>query len=78
MTPSDYQLNYDTDDTAAGSPIDLHLDYVYGYRGKDVRTNLHYISTGELVYIVGGVIVFMDVSSRRQRFYTHHTAEVRW
>ncbi len=78
IAPPNFQLNYDSDEISLPSPIDLHLDYVYGYRGKDVRNNLHHLSTGELVYIVGGVIVFLDVSSKRQRFYNQHTAEVRW
>ncbi len=37
------------------------LEWVYGYRGKDARTNLYLLPTGEMVYFVAAVVVLVSV-----------------
>ena len=35
----------------------LKLEWVYGYRGRDARVNLHLLPTGEMTYFVAAVVV---------------------
>ncbi|PAV83812.1 hypothetical protein WR25_02314 [Diploscapter pachys] len=53
------------------------LEYAYGFRGKDVRDNLHSLPTGELVFFAGNVVVLMNSDEGTQRFYEEHTSDVR-
>ncbi|XGW03518.1 hypothetical protein V3C99_015028 [Haemonchus contortus] len=53
------------------------IEWAYGYRGKDVRYNVHYLPTGELVYFCGSVVVMHNISEQHQRHYTGHTSDVK-
>ncbi|XP_072840334.2 echinoderm microtubule-associated protein-like 3 isoform X1 [Pogona vitticeps] len=55
----------------------LQLDWVYGYRGRDCRSNLYVLSSGELVYFIACVVVLYHVQRRTQRHYLQHTDCVR-
>ncbi|KPJ20793.1 Echinoderm microtubule-associated protein-like 1 [Papilio xuthus] len=55
----------------------LKLEWVYGYRGKDCRSNLYLLPTGEIVYFVAAVVVLMNVEEQCQRHYTGHTDDVK-
>ncbi|XP_060804047.1 echinoderm microtubule-associated protein-like 2 isoform X3 [Amyelois transitella] len=55
----------------------LKLEWVYGYRGKDCRSNLYLLPTGEIVYFVAAVVVLFNVDERCQRHYTGHTDDVK-
>ncbi|RCN49013.1 HELP domain protein [Ancylostoma caninum] len=48
-----------------------------GYRGKDVRNNVHYLPTGELLYFCGSIVVLHNVEEHTQRHYTGHTCDIR-
>ena len=54
------------------------LDWVYGYRGKDARSNLFLLPTGELVYFLASVVVLFNPETQKQRHYLGHTEEVKW
>ncbi|PVD36602.1 hypothetical protein C0Q70_03587 [Pomacea canaliculata] len=55
----------------------LRLDWVYGFRGRDVRQNLVVLpNTGELVYFVAAIVVLYDRRTHTQKHYTAHTEEV--
>ncbi|VDO67265.1 unnamed protein product [Onchocerca flexuosa] len=54
------------------------LDWVYGYRGKDCRGNLHQLPTGEIVYFTGTIAVLHNPSEGLQRYYTKHTSDIKW
>ncbi|XP_061200432.1 echinoderm microtubule-associated protein-like 3 [Neopsephotus bourkii] len=58
-------------------PERLQLDWVYGYRGRDSRSNLHVLASGELVYFMACVVVLLHVPLRRQRHYLRHSDCVR-
>ncbi|XP_071657661.1 echinoderm microtubule-associated protein-like 3 isoform X2 [Patagioenas fasciata] len=58
-------------------PERLQLEWVYGYRGRDSRSNLHVVSSGELVYPMACVVVLLHVPLRRQRHYLRHSDCVR-
>ncbi|KHJ89250.1 HELP domain protein [Oesophagostomum dentatum] len=53
------------------------LEWAYGYRGKDVRNNVHYLPTGELLYFCGSVVVLHNLEENTQRHYTGHTSDIR-
>ena len=54
------------------------IEWVYGYRGKDARLNLHLLPTGEMVYFVAAVIVLFNADEHAQRHYLGHTGEIKW
>uniref|UniRef100_A0A8V0X3A5 EMAP like 3 n=1 Tax=Gallus gallus TaxID=9031 RepID=A0A8V0X3A5_CHICK len=58
-------------------PERLQLDWVYGYRGRDSRSNLHVLGSGELIYFIACVVVLLHVPLRRQRHYLRHSDCVR-
>ncbi|XP_067943293.1 echinoderm microtubule-associated protein-like 2 [Watersipora subatra] len=52
----------------------LKLDWVYGYNGKGVKNNLHMVSNGDLLYVVGHMAVLFNHKGHKQRHYKEHTA----
>jgi hypothetical protein len=50
----------------------------YGYRGRDCRSNLHQIATGDTVYFIASVVVLVNVQETVQRHYLGHTDDIRW
>ncbi|KAJ1108721.1 hypothetical protein NDU88_006091 [Pleurodeles waltl] len=73
--PSNIQ-NYD--DLKMELPAEkLQLDWVYGYRGRDCRSNLYVLASGEVVYFIACVVVLYHVQERTQRHYLRHTDCVR-
>lgn len=50
----------------------------YGYRGKDCRSNLYLLPTGEMVYFVASVAVLYNVEEQSQRHYLGHTDDIKW
>nr|XP_014354175.1 PREDICTED: echinoderm microtubule-associated protein-like 3 [Latimeria chalumnae] len=54
-------------------PEKLRLDWVYGYRGRDCRSNLHLLATGEVVYFIACVVVLYHTEERTQRHFLKHT-----
>uniref|UniRef100_A0A8C6Y8Q4 EMAP like 2 n=1 Tax=Naja naja TaxID=35670 RepID=A0A8C6Y8Q4_NAJNA len=55
----------------------LKLDWVYGYRGRDCRSNLFLLPTGEIVYFVAAVAILYNVEEQRQRHYLGHTDDIK-
>ncbi|MGH0138772.1 UNVERIFIED_CONTAM: hypothetical protein FKN15_015869 [Acipenser sinensis] len=61
----------------------LELDWVYplvggyGYRGRDCRSNLYLLPSGEVVYFIACVVVLYHIDARTQRHYLKHTDCVR-
>lgn len=58
--------------------VTLRLDYAHGYRTKDCRNNLKYLSESEVCYHTAalGVIMKIDESPREQRFFDSHTDDI--
>ncbi|XP_016129329.1 echinoderm microtubule-associated protein-like 4 isoform X5 [Sinocyclocheilus grahami] len=69
--PSDVE-NYDDVRTEL-PPERLKLEWVYGYRGRDCRANVHLLPTGEIVYFIASVVVLFNYEERTQRHYLGHT-----
>ncbi|CAG9788426.1 unnamed protein product [Diatraea saccharalis] len=74
--PSDLE-NLDPAKVAPPPQNKLKLEWVYGYRGKDCRSNLYLLPTGEMVYFVAAVVVLFNVDEQCQRHYTGHTDDVK-
>lgn len=55
----------------------LALDWVYGYRGKDSRFNLHLLPSGEVVYFMAAIVVLHNVEEGVQRHYQGHNDDVK-
>ncbi|XP_078001343.1 77 kDa echinoderm microtubule-associated protein-like isoform X2 [Glandiceps talaboti] len=70
---SDYSISKG----AQAPPQKLKLDWVYGYRGRDCRNNLHLLPTGEIIYFIAAVVVMYNIEEEMQRFYLGHTDDVK-
>ncbi|XP_022528248.2 echinoderm microtubule-associated protein-like 1 isoform X5 [Astyanax mexicanus] len=55
----------------------LKLEWVYGYRGRDCRSNLYLLPTGETLYFIASVVVLYNVDEQLQRHYTGHTDDIK-
>jgi len=55
----------------------LKLEWVYGYRGRDARSNLYLLPTGEIVYFVAAVVVLFNAEEHSQRHYLGHTEDIK-
>ncbi|XP_052271012.1 echinoderm microtubule-associated protein-like 2 isoform X1 [Dreissena polymorpha] len=55
----------------------LKLEWVYGYRGRDCRSNLYTIATGEVIYFSAAVVVLHNFEEQTQRHYTEHTDDIK-
>ena len=49
-----------------------------GYRGRDARSNLYLLPTGEIIYFVAAVVVLFNAEEHSQRHYLGHTEEIKW
>jgi microtubule-associated protein-like 1/2 len=75
--PSELRDGYDMTKVSTPPSQKLKLDWVYGYRGRDCRSNLYYLPTGEMVYFVAAVVVLYNVEEQSQRHYLGHTDDVK-
>ncbi|XP_062915966.1 echinoderm microtubule-associated protein-like 2 isoform X3 [Mobula hypostoma] len=55
----------------------LKMEWVYGYRGRDCRSNLYLLPTGEIVYFIASVVVLYNVEEQLQRHYLGHNDDVK-
>ncbi|XP_034943375.1 echinoderm microtubule-associated protein-like 2 isoform X2 [Chelonus insularis] len=69
--------SYDPHKVNTPPPNKLMLDWVYGYRGRDCRSNLHLLPTGEMVYFVAAVVILYNMEEHSQRHYLGHTDDVK-
>jgi len=77
LCPSAYLENYSLAKVNPAPPQKLKLEWVYGYRGRDARSNLHLLPTGEMVYFVAAVVVLYNVEEQTQRHYLGHTQDIK-
>ncbi|XP_056332748.1 echinoderm microtubule-associated protein-like 1 isoform X5 [Danio aesculapii] len=75
--PKDLVDTYCLETKADLPPKKLKLDWVYGYRGRDCRSNLYLLPTGETVYFIASVVVLYNVDEQLQRHYTGHTDDIK-
>ncbi|XP_067011712.2 echinoderm microtubule-associated protein-like 2 isoform X2 [Anabrus simplex] len=75
--PTTVMDSYDLTKVATAPQTRLKLEWVYGYRGRDCRSNLHLLPTGEIVYFVAAAVVLFNVDEQSQRHYLGHTDDVK-
>ncbi|XP_063217797.1 echinoderm microtubule-associated protein-like 2 isoform X3 [Bacillus rossius redtenbacheri] len=75
--PSDVAESYDLGKVTTPPQSRLKLEWVYGYRGRDCRSNLYLLPTGEIVYFVAAAVVLYNVEEQSQRHYLGHTDDVK-
>ncbi|XP_026276512.2 echinoderm microtubule-associated protein-like 1 isoform X1 [Frankliniella occidentalis] len=75
--PSTIADTYDITKITTPPQSKLKLDWVYGYRGRDCRSNLYLLPTGEMVYFVAAVVVLYNVEEQSQRHYLGHTDDIK-
>jgi WD40 repeat protein len=54
----------------------LKREYVYGYRTKDMRNNLFYLSDGKILYNAAALGIILDVETNTQTFFDLHTDDI--
>lgn len=69
--------SYNIDKIVEPPAVQLKLDWVHGYRGRDCRSNITYLPTGECVYFVASIIVLYNPEDKVQRHYLGHTDSVK-
>lgn len=75
--PSHVQ-DYQVDNLSQLPDKQLQLQWVYGYRGKDCRQNIHVLKqSGEIVYYTAAVVVIYDPIKQQQRHYDKHNDDVK-
>ncbi|XP_074659724.1 echinoderm microtubule-associated protein-like 2 [Tubulanus polymorphus] len=75
--PSDIKDDYDLAKVGHVPNEKLKLEWVYGYRGRDCRSNIYFLPTGEIVYFVAAVVVLYNVEEQMQRHYLGHNDDVK-
>ncbi|KDO20459.1 hypothetical protein SPRG_14331 [Saprolegnia parasitica CBS 223.65] len=54
-------------------PVNISLEWVYGYRGYDARNNVRYTCHGDIVYSVSRHAIVYNAVRHEQRYYEGHT-----
>ncbi|XP_051718038.1 echinoderm microtubule-associated protein-like 2 isoform X1 [Ctenopharyngodon idella] len=75
--PDQVKDAYSLDNKVALPERKLKLQWVYGYRGRDCRSNLYLLPTGEIVYFNASVVVLYNVDEQQQRHYLGHNDDVK-
>uniref|UniRef100_A0A7N8X538 EMAP like 2 n=1 Tax=Mastacembelus armatus TaxID=205130 RepID=A0A7N8X538_9TELE len=75
--PTQQRESYSLDHKVALPERKLKLQWVYGYRGRDCRSNLYLLPTGEIVYFNASVVVLYNTEEQQQRHYLGHNDDVK-
>ncbi|KAJ3439521.1 wd40 repeat [Anaeramoeba flamelloides] len=63
-----------TNQNASGQ---LDLEFIYGYRGQEGRTNIHFINLNEITYYASSIGIVLNTRTKKQRFFIgHHTGRI--
>ena len=54
----------------------LKLDYVFGYRGFDCRSNLKFLGENHILYNAAAVGIILDIVNNTQWFYDQHNDDI--
>uniref|UniRef100_A0A7N6AIK7 HELP domain-containing protein n=1 Tax=Anabas testudineus TaxID=64144 RepID=A0A7N6AIK7_ANATE len=75
--PDQQRESYTLDQKVELPARKLKLQWVYGYRGRDCRSNLYLLPTGEIVYFNASVVVLYNTEVQHQRHYLGHNDDVK-
>ena len=56
--------------------INLELEFVHGYRAKDCRNNVRYLSDGRIIYHAAGLGIVYNKESHSQAFFNKHIDDI--
>lgn len=56
--------------------LNLNLDFVFGYRTKDTRNNLAYLSDKIVAYHAGAMGIIMNLETKVQTYFTGHKQDI--
>lgn len=70
-------FKFDTETKLKAPKEQLKLEWIYGYRGKDCRSNLYQLPTGEIIYFIAATVILFNPEEHTQRHYTGHTDDVK-
>jgi microtubule-associated protein-like 6 len=54
----------------------LEIEYVYGYRTKDMRNNLYYLASGKVLYNAAALGIVLDLETNTQTFFDKHEDDI--
>jgi microtubule-associated protein-like 6 len=74
--PSKYKEMTEYENNWGAPAPDLELDYVFGYRGRDCRQNLHWIDEKKIIYHAAAIGIVHDLETTDQDFYFGHNDDI--
>ena len=60
-------VSYNFEKKSKASQTKLKLEWSYGYRGKDCRSNLYHLANGETLYFIAALVILHDIKAGTQR-----------
>ena len=77
LCPDHLRNDYSVETITQAPGSRLRLEWVYGYKGRDGRSNIHMLPTGEVMYPVAAIVVLFNTEERGQRHYQGHTEDIK-
>jgi microtubule-associated protein-like 6 len=56
--------------------VEVHLEWVHGYKGDSTKNNLRYLDDGSLAYYIAAVGVVYNPDMHTQKFFQMHTDDI--
>jgi microtubule-associated protein-like 6 len=56
--------------------LNINLDYVFGFRTKDVRNNAKYIDSNSIIYHAGNLAIIQNLKTKKQKFFSGHKNDI--
>jgi len=50
--------------------VTIEVEYVHGYRTKDMRNNLYFLADGKILYNAAALGIVLDPEANTQTFFT--------
>ncbi|KAJ5074830.1 hypothetical protein M0811_07873 [Anaeramoeba ignava] len=54
----------------------IELEFVYGYKATNSRNNLHFTSSGEIIYFAAAIPIIYNLKTKTQKFFYGHSSEI--
>jgi microtubule-associated protein-like 1/2 len=74
--PPDYRDDWDVTEKEDKPDLELGIEWVYGYRGRDSSDNMHNLPTGEVVYYIASIAVLYNPEAQTQRHFAKHSNDI--
>ena len=56
--------------------IQVIPEYIFGYKTKDTRNNLKYLSNNTIAYHAGTIVIIQDLTTNSQKLFVKHKEEI--